>query len=195
MQFVSHVVRVAVASCFAVLGTGCGDGLTKGRAAAALENSFPTQGVCWATSDMANTRFPLRVNFDSSQRDGNAILGALAQSGLVSLSNKHVVGNPNGLLGHPVMLVELTDAGRQAEAWHEQHGFCIGTKVVDDVLQWTEPTRASDVQVSRVSYTWRITGVPAWARAPAFHALRGMDEPVEATATLRKMNDGWAVVP
>lgn len=182
-------------SCLIVIGTGCGDGLTQGKAAAALEKSFPSQGVCWATSDMANTRFPLRVNFDSSQRDGNAILGALAQSGLVSLSNKQVVENPNGLLGHHVMQLDLTDAGRQAEAWDERHGFCIGTKVVDDVLQWTEPTRASDVQESRVSYTWRIKAVPTWARAPAFRALQGMDEPVEATATLRKMNDGWAVVP
>lgn len=195
MQSVSHVLRFSIALFFAVIGTGCGDGLTKGRAADALEKSFPTQGVCWATRDMANSRFPLRVNFDSSQRDGNAILGALAQSGLVSLSNKHVVGNANGVFGHQEMLVELTDAGRQAQAWHEQHGFCIGTKVVDDVLQWTEPTRASDVQVSRVSYTWRISRVPTWARAPAFQALQGMDEPVEATATLRKMNDGWAVVP
>lgn len=195
MQLGSAALRFAIVFLSTVIGTGCGDGLTRRSAANALEKSLPSQGVCWATTDMANTRFPLRVNFNSSQRNGNAILGALAQSGLVGLSSERVPGDANGLLGREVMLIELTEAGKQAEAWHERYGFCIGTKVVVDVLQWTEPSRATDLRESRVSYTWRITSVPAWARAPAFQALQGMDEPVEATATLRKMNDGWAVVP
>lgn len=195
MQFDKRSARCTMLGGLAILASGCGDGLTKGRAETALEKSFAAQDVCWGTRDMANTRFPLRVNFNSSQRNGNAILGALAQSGLITLSNTQTRASPGVAQGRPVMLIDLTEAGRKANAWNEQNGFCIGTKGVADVLLWTEPTRDSDWPESRVSYTWQIERVPGWARAPAFHSLQGMDEPVEATATLRKMNDGWVVVP
>lgn len=191
----TRFVRCVLPALFALLAGGCGDGLTKGRAEAALEASFGTQDACWTPTDIDKRRFPLQANFDASQKNGNAILGALAQAGLVTLSSKYVAGNSVGLLGRQAMVIDLTEAGRSAGAWHPRNGFCVGTKVVDDVVQWTEPTRDTDAQESRVFYTWRIDNVPAWARHPAFATLQGMDEPVEATATLRKMNDGWAVVP
>lgn len=191
----TRLIRCLLPGLLLVLASGCGDGLTKGRAEAALEASFGRQDACWTPTDIDNRRFPLQVDFDSSERNGNAILGALAQAGLVTLSGKRVPANSNGLLGRQAMVIDLTDAGRNAEAWHPRNGFCVGTKVVDDVAQWTEPTRGTDAQLSRVFYTWRIDQVPAWARDPAFATLQGMTEPVEATVTLRKLNDGWTVVP
>ena len=81
-------------------------------------------------------------------------------------------------------------------------GFCFGKATVKDITQFTEPSDASGMRISQVSYTYVVGDFPAWAKLPevlsAIRALKTDVEsektPVEGFAVLSLTNNGWVNV-
>lgn len=46
---------------------------------------------------------------------------------------------------------------------------------------------------TQISFTWRLTDVPGWARNPAFANIEGMAKPAEEEAEAVQTNKGWEV--
>ena len=188
--------RIAIASLAAFVLAACnGGGLSKGAIEKAIEASFEDGNVCWATKDIAATTFPIRVGFDPLAKGSNAILEGLVRSEVIQVSQEEVFNGRRGVaFGQQVLNIELTDAGRAADVWDKERGFCVGRKEVAEVLQWSEPGENESMQVSQVTYRWHIVDHPSWLDKAAFASIDGFTEPVEGMAVLRKMNDGWSVV-
>jgi hypothetical protein len=88
--------------------------------------------------------------------------------------------------------VDIIMPTEEAKTWWDiQDGFCVGTKGVAEVQEWTEPGDAGGVQMIQVKYTWRLKDVPSWAKGPEFASIPGMATPIPGVAVLQKTNKGW----
>jgi hypothetical protein len=139
--------------------------------------------------------------FPSLGRD--ATLDALAAKGLVSKS----VGNFN------LPRFDVTEAGRatstQIPAKTTLFGnggtqfFCYGTREVDKIVNFTEPSNLAGQTFVTVTYTWKnAKPLPSWAADPALAsvdqtlaALQGAHDSnpdnLKASANLILTNLGW----
>ncbi|HBS1045973.1 TPA: hypothetical protein ACRRWG_005349 [Klebsiella quasipneumoniae] len=91
-----------------------------------------------------------------------------------------------------VAALSATDKGAKAKFWDKEHGACVGTRTVDEIKEWTEPSDAGGQKVTRVSYTWKLSDIPSWVDKDAFSSVKGMSESKEAKIILVKTNNGWA---
>jgi hypothetical protein len=90
-------------------------------------------------------------------------------------------------------LVDVITPTEVAKGWWDlQDGYCVGTKAVAEVKEWTEPGKDSGLPI-QVQFTWRLVDVPSWANRAEFNAIEGMSTPVEGAAVLQKTNNGWKV--
>ena len=78
------------------------------------------------------------------------------------------------------------------------YDFCYGDPQLVSIIRWTEPAESFGKIVSEVTYTYRLSGVPEWARSPEFQGLTQLqlvltdfDSPKERKATLTRTSDGW----
>ncbi|EJA9197246.1 DNA-directed RNA polymerase subunit beta, partial [Escherichia coli] len=87
--------------------------------------------------------------------DVSPILEGLKKSGLIDIEFEQ-----QGFAR--VAALSATDKGAKAKFWDKEHGACVGTRTVDEIKEWTEPSDAGGQKVTRVSYTWKLSDIPSW---------------------------------
>ena len=141
------------------------------------------------------------------------VLGSFEQVGLLSSRATTVTEQGYSALGKvtkelPAKEFELTAAGRTALVSRTMMGikascFRYADADVEEVTEWTEPAEQMGTVVSRVSFTAKVSSVPAWAQSETFAQLfptesrllaQAQDEPMPLTAGIVKTSNGWQPV-
>ncbi|MCM5681819.1 hypothetical protein M8A51_20015 [Schlegelella sp. S2-27] len=197
---------LALAAAAASLVTGCSD------PKAASEKNF--EAAIQSYLDTAypkcyfNRQFPTTNEFDIG--GSTAVLQAMARAGLLvekEASRKEV---PQWGGGKKVVVkssFDLTDEGRKfykpdavkTLRGEDIGGFCFGRATVTAITQFSEPADMFGHRISRVSYTYTVSGLPDWAKAPEMTSvLKALQadaasaaEPVKALDALVLTNTGW----
>lgn len=139
------------------------------------------------------------------------ILHAMAEKGLLTeqeLSRKHFEESWASK-AHDVVVnsYDLTDEGKKyykADAAKNMRGdalggFCFGKATVTEINNFTEPSDAMGQKISRVSFTYKVTDIPEWAKSPEITSLdrqlkkeaNSEAEPLNATNVFVLTNKGW----
>jgi hypothetical protein len=185
MRIVSFFFRRGLYSlCAAAFAlSACGSGPTDRSLADGLNQSFADKPVCFAVMD-PNATPPMRV----SASPNDPILAGLAKEGMITVQQD---GGFLGFLGS--VQIALTENGAKHKVWTQGRGFCLGHKAVDEIQKWTEPASQNGVIATRVSFTWKISGLPRWVKRDDFAAIPGMTNAQPGVAVMVKTNKGWDV--
>ncbi|VAW82290.1 hypothetical protein MNBD_GAMMA14-144 [hydrothermal vent metagenome] len=104
----------------------------------------------------------------------------------------------------PRVLYSLTEQGKEIS--RKKEGFlgdtvllCYGEKVITGVTNFTPPATMGGYTISRVKYTYKVTGIDDWVKnellMKQYKNLRGelnsANTPLEEEATLMLTNAGW----
>ncbi len=156
-------------------------------------NEAIKEKINFALQDNSVPTWPLRVGGASALLAPDPILADMQAAGYLKITS----GMANDEQGDPVMVEVITPTEEAKKWWNGPDGFCVGTKAVAEVLEWTEPAASgSSGQTMQVKYTWHLVDVPSWAKRPEFKNIPGMVTPVSDTIQLQKTNKGWkAVLP
>ncbi|MGH8614306.1 MAG: DNA-directed RNA polymerase subunit beta [Gammaproteobacteria bacterium] len=175
-------------ACVIVLLAACGGGLSEGSLAEQIDEYLIEKNElqCWSLERM-DGGFPVsvRFGFGSQAPDKTPILRGLAQGGYITF-------NPDPNPGR-AYVIDLTEKGRDAEVWDPKNGFCVGRPRVHEVIRWTEPADDAGVQMTRITYTWKLADGPDWVDPKLFPDIEGMSEPVKSMAIAQKTSDGWRI--
>lgn len=168
--------------------TACGGDMSKGAFEKLINASLEDRGpFCWALEDMPKD-LPVRVNIPfggKSEVEDSPIISGLVEGGYLEVETEY---KNFGIRSMPrADVFTLTDKGRAAGVWDQQSGFCLGRRVVHEILHWTEPVNG----MTEVTYTWVLGKRPRWASEELFGEVEGISEPVKATKYFRKTSDGW----
>ena len=166
-----------------------GDGLSKGALKDQINEQLEQQGpVCWPETEQqaANLKFPVFLETVPGFIGSRPILTGLVNAGYLS-STPHPMRFGSG------HLYDITPKGQKAKVWDPQHGFCVGKRQVDEVLDWTVPGEGEQ-QVTQINYTWKVAKRPGWADDEAFAAVPGIGKSEQAHSVAQKTNKGWKVV-
>ena len=170
----------------AALVSGCGE---KGDFEKAINAKISQSKLCYSLQDndiVFNKGFPIKVNRgyrSAGYSASDEILKGLVEQGLLTVSQQ-----ANGFSS--VDVLEVTDKGQEVEFWDRKDGACVGHRTVDKITEWTEAGE-DGMKIVRVSYTWKLSDVPAWLDKSAFVGVKGMNEPVESVIALVKTSNGW----
>ena len=155
--------------------------------------------------------FPKTIdnNYDFSLKELNALTTAGLLSHKVETQEiEEKVGWVNSRVQKKTLVksvYSLTEEGQKFyrpadEVKKTKGGFCFGKATVNEVTEFTEPADAGGVRSSRVTYTYQISDIPAWAKQPEVLAAIGgrLTGAVEAEKTPAKdmdmlvlTNNGW----
>src|SRR5689334_9456477 len=96
----------------------------------------------------------------------------------------------------PGKTYSLTDEGRQALRDPKATIFCAGHYKVDEVVDFTVPGNAMGETMSRVTFTYSPSDVPAWVSSTGVQtAFPGLAQELapkqQGEATMVLKNDGW----
>ncbi|MEB5487985.1 hypothetical protein QMA69_26525 [Burkholderia pseudomallei] len=170
---------------------GCSGGPSKGDLKDGLAQYFKDkpQAVCWNVENSAAVQWPLRVPMQGMTKDQLGVLDGLNREGIATVQEGLA---QQGFTNVTVLTINLTDKGKSANAWDPQKGFCVGTKAVDQVTEFTIPNKDSE-GTSEVKFTWKLDDVPSWVERDKFPKLPGMTASVNDEAVMAKTNNGWRV--
>lgn len=139
------------------------------------------------------------------------VLHAMAEKGLLTekeLSRKHIDASW-GIKAHDIVVnsYELTEEGRKyykpdaAKNMRGENigGFCFGKATVTEVSNFTEPSDAMGQKISRVSFFYKVSEIPEWAKTPEIlSADRQIKKDVDSAKNGMKVtnafvltNNGW----
>lgn len=161
-------------------------------AQAYLDSQYPR---CFVVSS-----FPTRTQ-DFDLHGNNQALHALAQAGVVSekeISRTEVPARLWQAARTDIYYAyDLTDEGRKY--YKAGNGLCFGKAQVTAIEQFNEPSEAMGQKVARVTYVYKITGLPAWAGHEAVKAsiaelgkaVASTDAPLKETGTMVLTSQGW----
>ncbi|EPY4331822.1 hypothetical protein ACXDJA_005553 [Klebsiella variicola] len=178
------------------------------------ESNFKT-----AAQQYLDTVYPacyIKANFPY-KTDGIAfnnlpeILHAMAGKGLLTeqeLSRKHIDASWGSNARDVVVnSYDLTEEGKKyykpdaAKTMKGENigGFCFGKATVTEVSNFTEPSDAMGQKISRVSFTYKVSEIPDWAKSPEImNADRQLQkdvssesEGVKVTNVFLLTNNGW----
>ncbi|WP_109479914.1 hypothetical protein [Paraburkholderia sp. C35] len=182
---------VVIGMASAVLA-GCSSGPSKGDLKDGLAEFFKAkpQDVCWNVENSAAVQWPIRIALQGMDKGQIAILNGVKASGVADITEAPNV-TAFGTMG-TVLTITLTEKGKDAKAWDPQKGFCVGTKQVKDVTEFTEPGKDGE-NVTDVKFTWQLDDLPSWVDRSKFPAIVGMTEPVADETLMQKTNNGWRV--
>ncbi|HHZ5413412.1 TPA: DNA-directed RNA polymerase subunit beta [Enterobacter hormaechei] len=182
--------KISLVAVGAILLVGCGD---KGDFEKTINKEISKEPVCYSLNTKENNSDAyesfsepgvfVRVNVRGN--DVSPILEGLKKSGLIDIEFEQ-----QGFTR--VAALSATDKGAKAKFWDKEHGACVGTRTVDEIKEWTEPSDAGGQKVTRVSYTWKLSDIPSWVDKDAFSSVKGVSESEEAKIILVKTNNGWA---
>ena len=170
---------------------GCSGGPSKGDLKDGLAQYFKDkpQAVCWNVQNSAAVQWPIRIPSEGMTKEQVGILDGLNREGIATVQ----LGlGQQGFANVSAFTINLTDKGRSAGAWDPQKGFCVGTKTVDEVTEFTVPNKDNE-GMSDVKFTWKIDDVPSWVERDKFPKLPGMTVFVNDEAVMAKTNNGWRV--
>lgn len=170
---------------------GCSGGPSKGDLKDGLAQYFKDkpQAVCWNVQNSAAVQWPIRIPSEGMTKEQVGILDGLNREGIATVQLGLV---QQGFANVSAFTINLTDKGRSAGAWDPQKGFCVGTKTVDEVTEFTVPNKDNE-GMSDVKFTWKIDDVPSWVERDKFPKLPGMTVFVNDEAVMAKTNNGWRV--
>lgn len=181
--------KISLVASAALLLAGCGE---KGDFEKAINAKISKSKVCYSLQNNDfdfNKGFPVKVNHGYRSAGYNAsdeILKGLVEQGLLIVSQQS-----NGFSS--VDVLEVTDKGQEVEFWDREEGACVGHQEVSEIKDWTEPGNGNQ-KVVRVSYAWKLDGVPGWVDKNAFSSVKGMNEPEESIINLVKTSNGWKAI-
>lgn len=156
------------------------------------------------------TNFPYETpEFDMSGQ--SKTLHALAGVGLVKETELSRKETPKTLFSEARTDIrysyDLTDEGRKYYKDNAQKmmsgktvaGLCVGTAKVVKVEQFSEPGDMMGQKISRVTYTYKVTGLPDWARNAEVLAtsndlkvaVASETVPIKETRAMILTNNGW----
>ena len=139
------------------------------------------------------------------------LLHAMAEKGLLTekeLSRKHIDASW-GIKAHDLVVnsYDLTEEGKKyykADAAKNIRGeniggFCFGKATVTEVSNFTEPSDAMGQKISRVSFSYKVSEIPEWAKTPEIlTADRQIKKDVDSAKDGMKVtnvfvltNNGW----
>lgn len=179
------VLIVAAAS----LLTGCSGGPSKGQLADAI-NEVIKEKVCFALEDKNPVTWPMQVQRAAgvtAEKPLDPILAAMQAAGYLKITQQ-IQKHRNGFYTESATIDVITPTEKAKGWWDSKTGFCVGTKAVAEVVEWTDPSKSPTIQVK---YTWHLVDVPSWAKGPEFKNIPGMATPVTDEAVLEKTNKGW----
>ncbi|WP_260706574.1 hypothetical protein [Edaphobacter flagellatus] len=157
---------------------------------------------------------PFPVDLSDSQQKANfgiaAKMAVLQQAGLVeSTAATTTITTVPGIFGgntqRQVKRYQPTTAGKQylqttQAALGQSAGFCYGTKEVDSILNWSEPTPSKPDPQTKVTYTYKISNLAPWTQRSdvqnQFNDIRTTTTGISKThqvAGLELTNNGWEV--
>jgi hypothetical protein len=167
-----------------------------------LDSAYPT---CYFEA-----KFPYKTDGFSINNTPD-ILHVLAQKGLLTekeLSRKHY--DATWAMGaHDVVAnsYDLTDEGKKYYKVDASKnligkpvsGFCFGKATVSAVVNFTEPSDMMGQKISRVTYSYKVTDIPDWAKSPEITALSSKlandvnseKDPQKITNVFLLTNNGW----
>jgi len=179
------ILLVAAASVL----TGCSSGPSKGQLANAINEEIKEK-VCFALQNKNIPTWPMRVQRPlglMSEQQLDPILAAMQAAGYLKITQERQQQ------GFGQVLVDVITPTDKAKGWWDaQTGFCVGTKAVSEVQEWTDPGKAPGGAI-QVKYTWHLTDVPSWAKRLEFKDIPGMTTPVPGVTIVQKTNKGWKV--
>lgn len=189
MAFVSYLVS----TCFLFAVTGCDN---HAPTAANFESGLNV--YLQANPQCVWTGGKLPGNYIGSLKgDDGSGFDKLVAIGLLSKTPGELYHGA-GTTGR-IWRYDLTDAGRKlaSESFHGTD-LCYGTKKVVKIANFTEPGENKE---STVTYTWKLTNIPAWAYDPAVSATfthvvqtgGGSEEEHTGQAQMVLTNLGWRV--
>lgn len=159
--------------------TGCGG--MKSDLKDAINAEISTQQTCFSLQNN-NVSWPVNLSTFDLNLTQHPVLAAMKKAKLVAV--KQVTGS------FYQQYLQLMPINGAAKYWSKD-GFCVGHEAVDKVLEWTTPGDRGGIQMTQVTYTWKLTGVPSWADSDAFKSIKGMSKPVKAMSIVVKTNNGW----
>lgn len=192
----------------AIALSGCNDpkdaseGNFKAAAQQYLDNTYPS---CYFTAN-----FPYKTDSFTFNNLPD-VLHVMSQKGLLKeteISRKHIEASW-GSKAHDVVVnsYDLTDEGKKfykADAAKNMKGenlggFCFGKATVSEVSNFTEPSDALGQKISRVSFSYKVTDIPDWAKSSEIIALNRQlekdvnseSEPLKVTNVFVLTNKGW----
>lgn len=201
------IFRFILITVFATLVSGCSDpkAANEKNFKAAIQNYLDTAyPKCYVA-----TNFPTTTEYDVDRT--TVKLRALVKVGLLSESvgSREIIthfGN-GGKKSIPTPSFDLTEEGRKfykADVRGELSnrkigGFCLGKAIVKNITQFSEPADMFGHRISRVNYTYEVSGLPAWAKSPeiisVIYELKADVEsdktPIKRLDTLLLTNNGW----
>ena len=88
---------------------------------------------------------------------------------------------------------ELTEKGRNYFRKKEGPEFCFGTPEIVDIIKFTEPSNVVGMTISKVKYTYKVTGIPKWALESSINYgfFEKSTQLKEDKTMLILTNEGW----
>ena len=186
MRATSRSGLLAMAVWAVTVLNACSGDVSKRQITQAIDAELKKEKTCFTLAQKKLPSWPLRVQRPYLDEGLNPILAAMRAAGYLQVRQQR---EAFGYFG----LIDVITPTEQAKGWWDvQTGFCVGTKAVADVQEWTEPGKQSGMPI-QVKYTWHLTDVPSWAKRPEFGKIEGMVTPVPGGAILQKTNKGWTV--
>ena len=163
---------VGVLLSLAITPLGCNSkAASNSNFKSAIQASYDKKPRCELWGD--RLPFDLDPKAHGYRRD-SANYEALKSAGLVvSQSSMKVIADPfaldpDGSVSHtappPRPIVTYSVGGANKSAWTAKGELCYGRVHVTTIDGFTEPSETMGLKRSLVSYSYRITDVPAWAR-------------------------------
>jgi len=178
----SHRSRLSIAIAVASLVTACSGGISKSDITRAINEEIGKEKTCFSLTDNNIRSWPLRVQRPEFQELDPILFAMNAARYLQVVTEKGNVFRPT------IDVITLTEEAKRW--WDVKSGFCVGSKAVADIVEWTEPGQVPAIQVK---YTWHLISVPSWAKRAEFKNIPGLATPVATMAILQKTNKGWRV--
>jgi|GEM_PF-311386 len=194
-RFSPGVAIMTIAIAAASVLAGCSHGISKGQLADAINEKLGEKKVCFAPEEKKMPAWPLRLDMEGmiSDKPLDPILAEMQAAGYLHITQepeRYMFGGSQPALRD----VDVITPTEEVKGWwNVPDGFCVGTKGVADIQEWTLPGKDSGApaQMTEVKYTWHLTDVPKWAQRPEFKNIEGMATPVQDTAVLQMTNNGW----
>ncbi len=109
---------------------------------------------------------------------------------------------------------ELTEEGKKYYKENVAHSFaagqlgglCFGKSEIVEITNFSEPENAGGQRIAKVKYTYKISGLPEWAKRPEVYnafdqdkmnvqnlkaAVESEKKPIKASAAFILTNKGW----
>jgi len=179
---------IAIAAALA----GCSGGPSKDDLKDGLEAYFKQkpQQACWNVQNSQAVQWPIRIPIAGMDKTQLGILDGVNRSGVATVTSAPVQEGDGVTV--MALTITLTDKGKSEKAWDPQKGFCVGTRQVQDVNEFTLPNKDTD-GMTDVKFTWHYDDLPGWVERDKFPKLPGMVAPVNDEAMMQKTNNGWRV--